>query len=454
MLEWDDCFCLLATVRLGVLMGLVKWIAGGLALLMLLVLATFAMPVQTWRTGELPAPPLSLIEGGPRVPLSDRVWVDTDAACGLGRRTDPDDCLALFLLALSKEVEIIGISTVFGNAALEETDRVTRALADQLAETGSGRIPVYRGAAEATTAAQPAHEALTRALEEGPLTLVALGPLSNVAAVLRDRPDLQQRVVRLVAVMGRRPGHIFHPSEGAAGGILFGHGPVFRDLNFDLDREAARSLLAMGLPITFLPYEAARDVMLTPRDVDRIAHSGGAASWVADRTRGWLDFWRREIGREGFYPFDLLAAQYVLEPELFDCAHVSARVGKDERLRNLWFHEPDAMLIESTGKAPATGAGAGALDAEVVYCPKSRPSSPPAPSRQTAHKERIKGSTSRGHDGLIFNQLCQTQIIAMTGGGERHQWAADNAHRGRSGVPSPHRRGAAAGAVVRAARGY
>ena len=310
-------------------------------------------------------PPLPLIEGGPRVQLSGRVWVDTDAACGLGRRTDPDDCLALLLLARSSDAHIVGISTIFGNADLEKTDRVTRALADRLEEAGFPRIAVHRGAADPATTTAPAHEALRRALKKGPLTILALGPLSNIAAVLRDRPDLQQRVVRLVAVMGRRPGHIFHPSEGEGGGILFGHGPVFRDLNFDLDREAARSVLAMDVPIMFVPYAAARDVTLTSNDVDRIATSGEAASWVADRTRGWLDFWRSEIGREGFYPFDVLAAQYVLSPELFECARASARVAKDERLWNLWFHDPDAMLIESHGRT--------AGHVEVVYCPGSRP---------------------------------------------------------------------------------
>lgn len=190
----------------------------GLVLLMLLLIVTLAMPVRTWRTGELPVPPLALIQGGPRVPLSDRGWVDTDAACGLGRRTDPDDCLALLLLARSKDVEIVGISTVFGNAALEETDRVTRALAALVEGSGLGHVPVYRGAAGSAGLPQPAHEALTLALEEGPLTLLALGPLSNIATVLRDRPDLRRRVVRLIALMGRRPGHIFHPSEGSVTG--------------------------------------------------------------------------------------------------------------------------------------------------------------------------------------------------------------------------------------------
>ena len=101
----------------------------------------------------------AVIEGGPRVPLSDRVWVDTDAVCGLGRRTDPDDCLALLLLARSRQVEIVGISTGFGNAALEETDRVTRALAARVKEAGLGHIPVYRGAASPAGPPQPAHEA-------------------------------------------------------------------------------------------------------------------------------------------------------------------------------------------------------------------------------------------------------------------------------------------------------
>jgi hypothetical protein len=64
--------------------------------------------------------------------------------------------------------------------------------------------------------------------------VVALGPLTNLAAVLDARPELRSRVARVVAVMGRRPGHVFHPAEGAGGGLLFGHGPVFRDFNFDL----------------------------------------------------------------------------------------------------------------------------------------------------------------------------------------------------------------------------
>ena len=184
-------------------------------------------------------------------------------------------------------------------------------------------------------APEPAHAALQKALADGPLTLVSLGPLTNVAAALTDRPDLRANVARLVAVMGRRPGHLFHPAEGAGGGILFGHGPVFRDFNFDQDRQAATTVIAMGLPTTLVPYEVARQVMLGDADLGRMDAAGNPAAWVARRARGWLDFWQEDIGREGFYPFDLLAAAYVVEPRLFDCAQAHAWVSQDSQAPEL-----------------------------------------------------------------------------------------------------------------------
>ncbi|EPC01544.1 hypothetical protein L861_16870 [Litchfieldella anticariensis FP35 = DSM 16096] len=81
-----------------------------------LLLVSFAIPVSTRRTGELSAPPLPIVENGPVVQMPERVWVDTDAACGHRRITDPDDCFALTLLAQASDIEIVGISTVFCNA--------------------------------------------------------------------------------------------------------------------------------------------------------------------------------------------------------------------------------------------------------------------------------------------------------------------------------------------------
>lgn len=182
------------------------------------------------------------------------------------------------------------------------------------------------------------------ALERGPLTVVALGPLTNLAAVLAERPALRSQVVRLVAVMGRRPGHIFHPAEGAHAGTLFGHGPVFRDFNFVMDVRAAAQIVALNLPMSLIPYDAARGVEITAADLDRLAESGGATAWVVERARPWLGYWNEDIGRRGFYPFDLLAAAYVVEPHRFRCAPVQLRVGEDPTLF-IPFLRPTALLV-------------------------------------------------------------------------------------------------------------
>ncbi len=115
---------------------------------------------------------------------------------------------------------------------------------------------------------------------------------------------------------------------------LFGHGPVFRDLNFDKDPDAAVDLLKMGLPISLIPYDVARDVSLTGSNLERIGQSGSAGAWVGLGARGWLDFWRDDIGLEGFHPFDLLAGAYVLWLEVYNCAEVPAWIGHDNRLNN------------------------------------------------------------------------------------------------------------------------
>jgi len=179
------------------------------------------------------------------------------------------------------------------------------------------------------------------ALERGPLTILALGPLTNIAAALRERPELRKNVARLIAVMGRRPGHLFHPAEGAGGGVLFGHGPVFRDFNFALDPDAAAQVLAMKLPMSFVPYDAARGIELTAADLDRLEAS---LPWIVQRSRGWIDYWRADIGRAGFYPFDLIAAAYVVEPTLLRCTRVRAWVGEDDALFLPW--APTALLVE------------------------------------------------------------------------------------------------------------
>jgi inosine-uridine nucleoside N-ribohydrolase len=304
-------------------------------------------PVRNWRTGESEDRPLPLARGEAHVDRPSRAWIDTDAACN-GGNADPDDCFAMLVLMNSPDVEIVGISTVFGNAPLSVVDRATRDLVGRV--VGSSVILVHSGSstaleAEGTTSIEPAHAALEGALERGPLTIVALGPLTNVAATLRRRPDLADNIGLLVSVMGRRPGHVFHPAEGRSSrGLLFGHGPIFRDLNFSNDRTSASIVLGLAERISLTPYAAAREVMVTRRDLARMKGGPRAPSWLAERARPWLDYWKEHIGLPGFYPFDALAALYVLHPRQFNCAKTFAWIAEDNRLPVPW-----RIALGSTG---------------------------------------------------------------------------------------------------------
>lgn len=314
-------------------------------------LGTFALPVQSWRTGE--PEPVEFPTAPSTFSAPERLWIDTDAACGHSSRSDPDDCLALFALVQDDGIKITGLSTVFGNAELGVIDRTTRNLASRLAASGYALPAVARGASESLPRSKPvpteATAALADALGKGPLTILALGPLTNIAATLQLDPSLARNVERVITVMGRHPRHLFHPSEGKSHGILFGHGPVFSDLNFRKDPGAVRFLLSTDVPITLVPYEAARDWVLTPADLDRIANTSTAGTWVADASRGWLSFWKESVGLNGFYPFDLVAAQYVTDARKFACAKASAFVEAGWAPDWLWLLDDAGLFVRPEG---------------------------------------------------------------------------------------------------------
>ena len=311
--------------------------------LVLLAALSLALPVVTWRTGHEAFAPLALEQVGAARRLPQRVWIDTDAACGEPGWHDPDDCLALLALLGRPEVEVVGVSTVFGNAPAERTHRVA---AQAVAQLRGGAVPVYRGCSAhfAECRSSDAVTALRAALAHGPLTILALGPVTNVARALGAATADQRAVAEVVAVMGRRPGHRFHPSENRAPRAwLFGHGPVFRDLNAALDPEAVTALLALQPRLTLVPYEAARQVVLDERDLARISARDAAGAWTAARCREWLARWRDRVGLDGFYPFDLVAAIYVLTPQRLDCAQVAVWVGRDPQLTI--FDRAQAVLV-------------------------------------------------------------------------------------------------------------
>jgi inosine-uridine preferring nucleoside hydrolase len=182
--------------------------------------------------------------------------------------------------------------------------------------------PVFRGAdkpLEKLAETPPAVAAMAAALRAEPLVVIAQGPATNIAALLRSHPSVAPRIRRLVMIAGRRPGNLFHPGKQ-----WWLH---FRDFNVSQDRAATAAVLSSGVPITLVPFELATRLVITGAELDRLRRQPGPGRWLAQASTPWYRLWRDRLHREGFSPFDVLAVGYVASPQLFDCRVTRARIG-------------------------------------------------------------------------------------------------------------------------------
>ena len=248
-----------------------------------------------------------------------RVWIDTDPAITAGNG-EVDDGFALIQALRSPELEIVGISAVFGNTNIDHTYAMAQEI---VARAQRSDVPVYRGCGEAgDRQSNVATEALGAALAEGPLTIAALGPLTTVATALGVPGIALANVEEIIFVGGRRDGLEFRATPTQQ--------QPFRDLNFELDAPAAAELLALGVPMTLAGWEVSAQMWLTPDDLDRLAMQGDAcAGWLSATARGWQADWQRDFAAPGFTPFDTLAIGWMLTPELFSAHHWPTKVFLD-----------------------------------------------------------------------------------------------------------------------------
>ena len=190
-----------------------------------------------------------------------------------------------------------------------------------LTALGPQGLRVFRGAAKAAdiTVETPASRGLAAALRVEPLTIVALGPVTNVAAVLAKHPDLAPRVTRVIAVAGRRPGQRFTTGTKNANG--------HRDFNFELDPAAFQVLLDSKVEVVLAPFEISSKIWIDAADLDLLAASGSAAAHaLVAPSRAWLAMWTRLFGVDGFNPFDTLAVAYAISQNGFACETLKAGI--------------------------------------------------------------------------------------------------------------------------------
>jgi inosine-uridine nucleoside N-ribohydrolase/catechol 2,3-dioxygenase-like lactoylglutathione lyase family enzyme len=250
--------------------------------------------------------------------VQKRVWVDTDIAIGQKSGCfsfcDVDDGYALAVLLRSVEVSVVGVSSTLGNT--DDIEVTTNTARSFISTYGPNSVAVYQGADHklpedlSTMTSNAAVEQLATVLREERLTILAIGAATNIAILLLKYPELKDRIDEIVLVAGRR---------GMDQHFFSGHWQVkpFRDLNFESDVRAFEVLLAADVQLTLVPFEACHQVWIRPRDLATLGEANKIGRFLAERSLGWMAEWETVFGADGFNPFDMVAAGYVVQPQFF-----------------------------------------------------------------------------------------------------------------------------------------
>ncbi len=264
--------------------------------------------------------------------------------------TDPgvDDAMALYYALAHPDIEVVGITTTFGNVFVEQATR--NAL--YLSALAGRNIPVAQGAAKPMfKQAEPppdfihgadglgnlphrlpvAQQADTRTAAQfivetarqypGQITLVAVGPLGNLAAALQLDPELPT-LVREVILMG---------------GTVIESGNVspVAEANIWNDPHAADMVFTAGWPLTMVGLDVTHQVIVPLTLFKRIAdhHLHRATEALLHAVKFYSAFYSQhdpEVGRVvGCYGHDVLAFVVLTHPELFTLQTGRVRVAVD-----------------------------------------------------------------------------------------------------------------------------
>jgi purine nucleosidase len=245
--------------------------------------------------------------------------------------TDPgiDDSLAILLALASPELCVEGVSTVHGNCSIDQT--TTNALSI-LELAGANHIPVARGFELPLTqqpllapethgntglgyavlpqpktkpVAQHSVEFLIEKILSAPgkITLVCIGPLTNIAVAIRKEPRILQAVKEAV-IMG---GAIRHQ----------GNTTPLAEFNVYVDPHAAYMVYHSGMPILLVPLDVTYQCILTHADVERLQEiKSPIPKFIADSTRFYMEFHNEFQQIDGCIINDPLALALTFAPEL------------------------------------------------------------------------------------------------------------------------------------------
>ncbi len=251
-----------------------------------------------------------------------RIIIDTDPGV--------DDALTILLALASPEIKLEALTTVHGNIGIEKTTRNALAV---LEFANANHIPVARGCtlplvsppnkpAEAVHGTSGIGKAVLPEPKSKPveqhaidflierilaepqeITLLIIGPMTNLALAIRKEPRIVQALKGLVIM----------------GGAIRSGGNVtpLAEFNIHADPHAAHIVFHSGIPITLIPLDVTYKCLLTTADVELLNRiDSPVARFVRDATATYMEFYKKYEGFDGCALHDPLTLATIIAPEL------------------------------------------------------------------------------------------------------------------------------------------
>ncbi len=239
-----------------------------------------------------------------------------------------DDAVALMLACGHPDLDLLAVTTVAGNVTIEKT---TRNALRVLSLVGCAAVPVGVGASGPlerllhTAEDIHGHSGLdgsekipdasfgsderdavalisdTVRASSGQVTIIPVGPLTNIALFLREHPDLRDRIER-ISLMG--------------GSMGLGNTTPAAEFNIYVDPEAAREVFESGLPITMSGLDVTHQAGAGPEERERLRAMGRVGGVVADFLDFFATTYERTFGFDSPPLHDPVAVAAVIEPDL------------------------------------------------------------------------------------------------------------------------------------------
>ena len=283
-----------------------------------------------------------------------------------------DDAIALLLALASPELELLGVTTTYGNQTVEKT---TANALRVLELAGRTEVPVARGAAEplarplavaahvhgesgldgptlpppsAEPAGSPAVDWLAETIGASavPVTLVPTGPLTNIARYLEKHGSAG--IARIV-LMG--------------GAIAEGNMTPAAEFNVWADPEAAQIVFDAPLDVTMIGLDVTHKAVTGPDVQRRLRESGSIGVFVAELIDFFTVYHRQTYGWEGAPIHDAVAVAHLLRPGLVETKLRNVEV---ERVSELCRGRTVVDLWLRTDRAPNVHVGVG-LDGAAFF---------------------------------------------------------------------------------------